>query len=736
MAPRRSKKEATQPPPGETYNLSGDFRNATVNIQSTIVGAAAVRDIETLPPEPGEPPYKGLQYFSEQDADQFFGRELLTARVVNRLVGTRFLAIIGASGSGKSSLVRAGVIPAFRRGLRLADGTIPPVNSARWLVRVLTPTAHPLLSLAASLLPEGEALPALSQEFESDPAALALTVRRLLAKTDSPSLLLVIDQFEELFTQCRVENERLAFMNALLAAADPQDEQPVTVLMLLRADFYANLAQYDRLRMLVSTQQEFIGAMNREELFRAIVQPAALGGWKIQEGLVEVMLDDIGEEPGALPLLSHALLETWNRRRGRTLTLSGYRESGGVRGAIAQTAETIFQNRLTPEQQAIARIIFTHLVDLENDTRDTRRRAAFSELITRATDPVTINAVLSILTDARLITTGTLEPGDTRVVEVAHEALIREWPTLRKWLDENRAGLILHRQLTEDTAAWLRLERDPGALYRGERLRQALTWAQQNPAEVSLDEQAFLDTSSQVSTAEAERDRQLQRTRIYRKLVYPALGIVMLGILAVLFFASGLDARFKTPARMSGAFNIAVAEFGLVAADGRAAAQPGQAGQITSGWVANKLRNELSSDPNLLVWQDGDALRRLNVTIGHMAGSTAAERTTAAQAAARRLNADMLVFGNIDTRTSPAQLVLEFWMAPQAGYEFQDLQGPYQAGTPIEIVDPTHPGIQAQPEINRQASTLAWLALGLTRMRFGQSSEGLQSFRKAEEFSA
>jgi tetratricopeptide (TPR) repeat protein len=735
MAPRRSKKDSAPSPPRETYNLSGDFRNATVNIQSTIVGKAEVQDIETLPPEPGDPPYKGLQYFREDDADHFFGRELLTARIINRLAASSFLAVIGASGSGKSSLVRAGVIPALRRGLRLADGSVPPVNSARWLVRVLTPTAHPLLSLAAALLPEGEQIPALTQDLEKNPAALSLTARRLLARADSPSLLLVIDQFEEVFTQCHNEDERLAFINNLLATADPLDSQPVTILLLMRADFYASLARYDRLRSLVSARQEFIGAMSREELFRAIVQPAALGGWKIQEGLVEVMLDDIGEEPGALPLLSHALLETWNRRRGRTLTLSGYRESGGVRGAIAQTAETIFRQRLSSEQQEIARVIFIHLVDLEDDARDTRRRAAFSELITRATDPVMIEAVLAILTDARLVTTGTLEPGETKVVEVAHEALIREWPTLRQWLDENRAGLILHRQITEDTGAWLRLERDPGSLYRGARLRQALAWVQQNPAIASLDELAFLDASSQVAAAEAERDRQLQRTRVLRRLVYPGMGIIMLGILALLFYASGLYVRFKTPARMDGIFNIAVAEFGLAGSDGQVTAAPGQTGQTVSGWVAGKLRSELSGDPNLRVWQDGEEIRRLNVTIGRVEGNTPAERAAAAQAMAARLNAQMVVFGNINTRKSPAELVLEFWMAPQAGYEFEDLQGPYQAGAPIPILEPSRPGIEAQPEINRQASTLAWLALGLTHMRFGQSSEALQSFRKAEEFS-
>ena len=488
------------------------LRPALIDLQSILVGALEVRDIESLPPEPGEPPYKGLNYFTQDDADHFFGREMLTARLVNRLASAPFLAVVGASGSGKSSLVRAGVLPALARGLRLADGSPPPPNSARWTARVLSPGAHPALALAAALADGGEDLAALANSISTDPQALGLAARRLLARRDSPRLLLVIDQFEEVFTQCRDENERQGWINALLAAsADPSE--PVSILIILRADFYAHLAQHDRLRERVAGCQEYIGAMSRAELLDAIVKPAALGNWKIQEGLVDLMLEDIGAEPGALPLLSHALLETWNHRRGRTLTLSAYRESGGVRGAIAQTAEAVFRQRLNPEQQTIARIIFTRLVDVEGSTRDTRRRVTFSELITRATDPVTIEAVLAILTDARLITTGLAEPGDVKVIEVAHEALIREWPTLRQWLDENRSGLILHRQLTEAAADWLRLERDPGALYRGTRLKQALEWAEANAAVISLDEAAFLAASQAAAQAEAERRRLAEINR-------------------------------------------------------------------------------------------------------------------------------------------------------------------------------------------------------------------------------
>ncbi len=525
---------------GDNYDLSGDFRGAVINIKSTIVSSAEVKDIENLPPEPGEPPFQGLQYYDEKDADRFFGRETLVAKIVGRLANSRFLTVIGASGSGKSSVVRAGVIPALRRGERLIDGSLPPTDSGQWDIRIFTPSAHPLDALAASLTHESESVSAattMRTELAQEPRALTLVTRRLLAQNGKKRLMLVIDQFEEIFTQCRQDDERTAFIESLLYAVDPADAQPITILTTLRADFYAQLAEQDRLRELVSQNQEFIGAMSREELTRAILQPAALGNWKVQEGLVEVILDDLGSEPGALPLLSHALLETWKRRRGRVLTVSGYTASGGVHGAIAQTAETVFRQRLTGEQQPIARMIFIKLAEIGEGTLDTRRRATFSELITRATDTVTIDAVLSILTDARLITTDTLEPGDIRVVEVAHEALIREWPTLRDWLNQNRGGLILHRQLTEDTNDWIKLGRDPGALYRGVRLGQMSEWAKANADLISLTEQEFLAASQEIAAEEVRQNQRLARARRMQIVLGSAAAALVL-IVAVVILAA------------------------------------------------------------------------------------------------------------------------------------------------------------------------------------------------------
>jgi WD40 repeat protein/basic membrane lipoprotein Med (substrate-binding protein (PBP1-ABC) superfamily)/DNA-binding SARP family transcriptional activator len=466
--------------------------------------------LEDESPAPGDPPYKGLHHFDEADAGLFFGREALIARLAARLTpptspdafrrereegqgwGVRFLAIIGASGSGKSSLVRAGLIPALKR-----DGSRP--------IRLITPTAHPTLT---SLRPlpdpaeggEGQGAPSPDSSGEGWGGGL-----------------LIVDQFEELFTLCHDEAERKAFIETLMrAAASPSADRrsgerrragQTCVVVALRADFYAHCAQYPGLREALARNQEYIGPMSAEELRRAIEEPARRGGWAFEPGLVDLLLRDAGDEPGALPLLSHALLETWKRRRGRMLTLRGYAESGGVRGAIARTAESVF-HRLTPDQQAIARSIFLRLTEPGEDAPAgaTRRRAPRSELVSNSQSLFSVEAVLNTLADARLITTG------ENSVEVAHEALIREWPTLRQWLAEDRDGLQLHRHLTEAAQAWDELDRDPGELYRGARLVQAIEWAESHPDELNVLERVFLDAAhTQAEREQAEREAQRRR---------------------------------------------------------------------------------------------------------------------------------------------------------------------------------------------------------------------------------
>lgn len=428
-------------------------------------------------PAPGIAPYKGLLFFDQADADLFFGREALTTHLVERVTdltrdaSSRFLAVVGASGSGKSSLVRAGLAVALQR--------------TGWKIQAFTPAANPLKMLAANYNPTG-------------------------AKKGQNHLVLV-DQFEETFTLCRDENERSTFIERLLSIArDPSAK--TTVVIALRADFYSHCAQYPLLREAVAAEQEYIGQMTKEELRRAIEEPAIRGGWEFERGLVDLLLNDIGAdgtgqpEPGALPLLSHALLATWERRRGRTFTLEGYRASGGVRGAIAETAESVFTDQLNQAQQDLARDIFLRLTELGEGTEDTRRRATLNELAHRSEEAIQLRAVLNTLADARLVTLNE----DT--AEVAHEALIREWQRLHEWLSQDRAGLLLHRHLTDSALEWEARERDPAELYRGARLAQTREWASANEERLNALERAFLAASIEQEQHEAlEREAQVQR---------------------------------------------------------------------------------------------------------------------------------------------------------------------------------------------------------------------------------
>jgi WD40 repeat protein/DNA-binding SARP family transcriptional activator len=459
---------------------------------------------EAKEPAPGTPPFRGLRYFDVGDADLFFGRESLTTTLVKRLSIEPFIAVIGASGGGKSSVVRAGVVAALSRPKDGRSNTSSSYDPPCWDVHLLTPTAHPLAELASSVaetsLPK-DGRRRLLNELARDPFGL----QRFLgsARSTGRRPLLVVDQFEEVFTLCLDEFEREAFIENLLTAAQAG---AASVVVALRADFYSHCARYPALREAVAQHQEFVGPMNPAELRRAIEAPAARGDWTLERGLVELLLRDVGEEPGALPLLSHALLETWHRRRGHQLTVAGYAEAGGVDSAIARTADRVFAQRLTLVQQPIARRVFLRLTELGEGTQDTRRRASMSELLRSADEEPEVRAVLEVLADARLITLG------DNAAEVAHEALIREWPTLREWLNQDRESLRVHRRVASAAQEWERLEHDSGLLYRGAALTHAVDWADDHRDDLSPLEREFLETSLETSEQEArEREAQQQR---------------------------------------------------------------------------------------------------------------------------------------------------------------------------------------------------------------------------------
>ncbi len=491
----------------------GEGARATLNQYTEII--VTLDNIEDLPPAPGTPPYKGLAHFSEKDKDIFFGREKLSRLIAGRLTSSHFLAVIGASGSGKSSLLQAGIIPQMRQ--------------LNWQIHMIKPGVHPLTALANSLVQADNSL-ATAKDMETalvgDADTLQLVGAKLAARHESERLLLVVDQFEELFTQCKAPQERHTFVNNLVNAINVQGA--TTVLISMRADFYDRITEFGELSTYISKQQELIKPLEQEDLVRVIAEPARRRGWQFVEGLVEQFIKDVGHEPGRLPLLSHALLETWERRRGVVMTLGGYRDAGGVDGAIARTAEETLE-RLTPEQVEAAREVFLNLTELGEGAEDTRRIANRADLSVAIDEPM-LDVVLETLVQARLITVHKDE------VEVAHEALIRRWPKLQDWLDENRERLRFERQLARDAAEWERLDRDEGALYRGVRLARSIELQELGSVKMTGQTSQFLNASRGLAERkereeEARRQRELDRERIsaarFRKALIASVALIL-----------------------------------------------------------------------------------------------------------------------------------------------------------------------------------------------------------------
>ncbi len=489
-------------------------------------------------PDLGPCPYRGLVAFHAQDEPWFFGREQLVAELLVRLSETPFLAVIGPSGSGKSSALHAGLLPAVCRS------TLP--GASYWTTMVVNPGAHPLEEFVVRLAAlRGVAPGPLLTDLQADPRHLRRAVRQTLA--DEPAgtrLLLVVDQFEEIFTLCADEAERRGFIQALVDLVEGPDCR-ASLVVAIRADFYARCAEFPQLVGAMQDRQVLIGPMTTPELRRAIEDPAARAMLTLEPGLVETMLADLGEEPGSLPLLSHALFATWQRRDGDMLTLKGYRDAGGIRRAIGQTADAVFA-RLDPAQQAIAKDMFLRLTALGEGTDDTRRRVRRSELVD-GRDAQIVDLVLDRLVNARLITLG------ENSAEVAHQALIREWPALRGWLSDEREGLRIHRRLTEAAGEWNACDRDPSALYRGIGLAAAREWAQHNEGRLNTLERELLATSN-----EREQDELTATRRRNRRLRAVVGALVMLLILIIGGMSLTVGERREARARLAASRELAI----------------------------------------------------------------------------------------------------------------------------------------------------------------------------------
>jgi DNA-binding SARP family transcriptional activator/WD40 repeat protein len=413
-------------------------------------------------------PYKGLETYDVDDAESFFGRDRDVAQCRRRLAEARVLVVTGGSGSGKSSLVRAGLVPVLR-----AEGCG---------VVLCVPGAHPEAALAAA------------------------------CASAAPDAVVVVDQAEELFTVCDDADARSRFVEMI---AERASNSPVVIV--LRADHVGSTAAYPALRQFIADGLSLLGPMTEVQLCEAIEGPARQAGLRLEPGLVDLLLRDVVDEPGALPLLSHSLAETWARREGRVLTVAGYRDTGGVRGAVARTAERLYAT-LPAAQQATTRALLLRLVEIGDEGEPVRHRLPPAAIVDDEQ-----RHVIDTLLRARLVTAG------SESLEIAHEALARAWPRLRAWLDEDREGQRIRHHLSAASAEWDVLGRDPTELYRGARLDAALEHVRSSGDRLSPAERDFLDASLAAQEREVREHR-----RTARRLRMQVAGLTVVVIVALI----------------------------------------------------------------------------------------------------------------------------------------------------------------------------------------------------------
>lgn len=522
-----ARKRRRQPVVAKLYDIEAWQAIWEAAIASPITGGGHAPAVSPGPRTESEViavcPYRGLSAFGQSDSGWFFGRERSTNDLRERLrqagKAGGFVVLVGASGAGKSSLLRAGL------GLRLEAGTLSDEQDVAWPIVAMTPGAEPLEVL-------GRRIEELAGPLEDAAMTTAFDdgVRR--GARDSAEracgpgagMVLIVDQFEESFTLCRDEDTRLLFLRALHAICTPfADGAPAPGLVVLgvRADFYDRCLAYPEIVEAMQDRQMALGAMSANEVRDAVVRPAKAVGLQLEAGLVELMLADLGAtvhraggkaaaaaagyEAGALPLLSHALLATWQRRQGGKLTVAGYRSAGGINGAVAATAERAWDG-LDDAGKAAARTILLHLVQVGDTTRDVRKRSTRAELVDdQGHDAAAAEQALEVLAGARLVTL------DADSVEITHEALLEAWPRLRSWIDDNRAGNLARQRLESDAATWEEQDRDASLLYRGARLESTERLVREadsvGPSPVAKD---FLAVSAQ----HLRRTRWLRRSAV------------------------------------------------------------------------------------------------------------------------------------------------------------------------------------------------------------------------------
>jgi serine/threonine protein kinase/ABC-type glycerol-3-phosphate transport system substrate-binding protein len=564
---------AMAPDPADRYDDPAELAAAFQRV---------LRRTEAVPPPTvGEVrnPYKGLRPFSEADAEDFFGREPATEQLLSLLAepGPGFVAVVGPSGSGKSSLVGAGLVSALRRG------AVP--GSERWFVVTMAPGRRPFDELEAALTRIAPSRPAgLLEELTGDEAGLVRAAAAILPP-DGSELLLVIDQFEELFTLTPDEDVRSRFLAALVATAtDPRSR--VRTVITLRADFFDRPLRYPGFGDLLALRTQPVPPLSTEELERAVAGPAERVGVSLEPRLVAEILADVAHQPGALPLLQFALTEGFDRRRGGgVLTLDGYREIGGVSGAVVGRAEEVLAG-LDEAGKGAARQLFLRLVTLgEEGSEDTRRRVLRAELDAMEGDRDAVGAAVDAFGEARLLSFDRDPETRGPTVEVAHEALLGAWARLRGWIESAREDMRMHRRLAGPAAEWEAASGDASFLLRGARLDQFEGWAAASGLALTGPERAFLEAS--LAARETEGTEREQRRR--REAALERRSSVRLRALVAVLAAATLVASSLTVVAVNRSREAerqrAVAVLGVARE---------RAGRLTSAAVA-----QLDNDPEL-----------------------------------------------------------------------------------------------------------------------------------------
>ncbi|WP_188450390.1 nSTAND1 domain-containing NTPase [Knoellia flava] len=478
-------------------------------------------------------PWRGLAAYDVEDRPWYAGRERLVAELLARVSTERLVVVVGASGSGKSSLVRAGLLGT------LAAGGLP--GSAGWTRVVMRPGDSPMRELAERALGAahgatlGDLLVRLASsdpenDTDSDVDGRGGSDQRVV---------LVVDQFEEVWTACTDDRERSSFLDALAGIAHETD---TTVVLAVRGDWFAGIAEHPALAALTRDATVLVGAPTRAEVRRMVEVPAAAAGLELEPGLAETVGDEAGDSSGLLPLLSTALLQLWERREGRRLTYGSYVGMGGLAGAVAHVAEEAYAG-LPESQRAVARAVLLRLAGRVSGGDVVRRRVALVEL-----DGMGDGAaeVVTALAGARLLTL------DGDAVEVAHESLFREWPRLAGWLADDDSGRAVQQRLAVAASEWEEQGRDPDLLWRGTSLQSALEVQQARPAELTDGEHEFL-RAAEASVEEEQRaaeERAAQRERQNRTLrTLLASATVLLLVAAVAGAAAVLSRREAASAR-------------------------------------------------------------------------------------------------------------------------------------------------------------------------------------------